>query len=321
MGPYLGTPNTAKDSEHGENGVCRWGATSMQGWRKSQEDSHIAHMDLPDNVQCFGVFDGHGGKEVAIFVKDKFCEELVKLDAYKSKNYGEALRQCFRRMDIMLEEPDGQAQLRRIMDSTGSNADPFMMPNREDNIAQLTGCTATVVLITPTHFICANAGDSRTVLGRSSGPAMCFPLSDDHKPDNEPERARIAAAGGFVEENRVNGSLNLSRSIGDFEYKSKPNLPYTEQMVTVDPEVRTVERQDADQFIMMACDGIWDCVTSEQGISQMRSALGGLKPGEQISKCIEELFDRIIATDIISSAGVGTDNMTCVVIQLKQSQK
>ena len=86
--------------------------------------------------------------------------------------------------------------------------------------------TATVVLISPTHYFCANAGDSRTVLARSSGPQMCFPLSDDHKPDNPGEKARIEAAGGFVEENRVNGSLNLSRSLGDFEYKSHATFDY-----------------------------------------------------------------------------------------------
>ena len=94
-------------------------------------------------------------------------------------------------------------------------------------MANFVGCTATVVLISQSHYICANAGDSRTVLARSQGSDMCFPLSDDHKPDNPAEKARIEAAGGFVEDNRVNGSLNLSRSLGDFEYKNKPELAYT----------------------------------------------------------------------------------------------
>lgn len=183
-------------------------------------------------------------------------------------------------------------------------------------MAKFTGCTATAILITQTHIICANAGDSRTVLARSSGNDMCHPLSDDHKPDNLPEKARIEAAGGFVEENRVNGSLNLSRSLGDFEYKSSANLPYTEQMVTCDPEIMQVARQTNDQFIVLACDGIWDCMTSEECVTQTRDALARLGDTKPISGLVEEMFDRIIAKDILSSAGVGTDNMTCVVVQL-----
>ena len=85
MGPYLGTPNTDKESENGQSDATRWGATSMQGWRKSQEDAHIARTDLPDGISCFGVFDGHGGKEVSIYVKEKFCDELVKLEEYKNR--------------------------------------------------------------------------------------------------------------------------------------------------------------------------------------------------------------------------------------------
>ena len=189
------------------------------------------------------------------------------------------------------------------------------MPRGEDeSIAKFTGCTATCVLISSTHIFCANAGDSRTVLARSSGNQMCFPLSDDHKPDNAEEKARIEAAGGFVEENRVNGSLNLSRSLGDFEYKSSNELPFTQQMVTCDPEIRVVARQPADEFVVLACDGIWDCMTSEECVSSTRSALERLGQGQPITKLIEEMFDRIIAQDILSSQGVGTDNMTCIVV-------
>ena len=113
---------------------------------------------------------------------------------------------------------EGQEGLKEVQKKYGGNDQPVMMTyDREsDNLAQYTGCTAVVVLITPDHFICANAGDSRSIISRSD---KVVALSEDHKPDNLPEKKRIEAAGGFVEENRVNGSLNLSRSLGDFEYK------------------------------------------------------------------------------------------------------
>lgn len=253
---------------------------------------------------------------MSIFVKEKFCEELVKLESYKQRDFETALKEIFRKMDTIMLEAPGAERLAEISDSEKDNL--FGRPGGEDeNVAKFCGCTAVVVLMSDSHIICANAGDSRAVLGRSTGNQMCFPLSDDHKPDNAPEKARIEAAGGFVEENRVNGSLNLSRSLGDFEYKSNSALDYTQQMVTCDPEIRSVARQNADQFIILACDGIWDCLTSEECVIQTRDALGALDEAKPVASIIESMFDRIVAKDILSSAGVGTDNMTCIVIQLK----
>ena len=77
MGAFLDAPITEKKSEHGSNQMVSWGAVGMQGWRCSMEDTHIAdEVDLPDGTKgmLFGVFDGHGGHEVAQFAKDHFTQ-------------------------------------------------------------------------------------------------------------------------------------------------------------------------------------------------------------------------------------------------------
>lgn len=79
------------------------------------------------------------------------------------------------------------------------------------------GCTANVILMKNTKEIyIANAGDSRSVLARNG---KAFPLSFDHKPENPIERARIEKAGSTITDGRVDGNLNLSRSLGDLKYK------------------------------------------------------------------------------------------------------
>ena len=66
-------------------------------------------------------------------------------------------------------------------------------------------------------------------------------------------------------------------------------------MVICVPDVTITDRTKNDQFIMLACDGVWDCVTSEEGIDQMRDALAKKKASDPITTCIEDLFERIIA--------------------------
>lgn len=79
------------------------------------------------------------------------------------------------------------------------------------------------------NTIIGNVGDSRAVACVSG---VADPLSFDHKPANESEARRIVAAGGWVEFNRVNGNLALSRALGDFAFKKNEHKSPEEQIVT-----------------------------------------------------------------------------------------
>jgi serine/threonine protein phosphatase PrpC len=163
--------------------------------------------------------------------------------------------------------------------------------------------------MTPTHFICANAGDSRAILVQKK---RVLPLSFDHKPTDPPEEARIVAAGGKVSIKRVDGDLAVSRGLGDFSFKNRPDLPPDQQKVTCCPEILVEPRQSSqDEFIILACDGIWD-VASNESCAKLVHAI--LDEGEtDIGLVCEEILDTCLERD-------SRDNMTVAMVTLPAIQ-
>ena len=106
-------------------------------------------------------------------------------------------------------------------------------------------------MITPTHIVCANVGDSRCVVGSNS---RTIPLSEDHKPSNPEESERIVNGGGFVQFDRVNGELAMSRAFGDFQYKSNSNVEMVKQLVIPVPDIAVHKRVKGDEVLILACD-------------------------------------------------------------------
>ena len=86
-------------------------------------------------------------------------------------------------------------------------------------------------MITPKYIVCANAGDSRCVMGTNHTAKA---MSEDHKPNNAAELKRIELAGGKVHWKRIDGDLAVSRGFGDFQYKTRPDLPQSEQKVNTE---------------------------------------------------------------------------------------
>lgn len=291
MGQTLSEPVTDKTSAEGEaDRRLAYGISEMQGWRLTMEDAHATEMHLQgssakDEIAFFAVYDGHGGSTVARYTGDTLHHRLRATDQFKAGKFEEALKRAYLATDEDLR----------------ANPDFAHDPS---------GCTAVSTLITPDNkIICANAGDSRSVMS-VGGEAK--PLSFDHKPVNKGENSRIVAAGGFVEFGRVNGNLALSRAIGDFEFKQSHSLPAEQQIVTADPDITVHEPTDEDEFVIVACDGIWDVVTSQQSIDFVRRAIADRV---ELPVICEKLIDRCLAPDS-DWGGVGCDNMTILVVAL-----
>ncbi|XP_034223020.1 probable protein phosphatase 2C 60 isoform X1 [Prunus dulcis] len=334
MGIYLSTPKTEKFSEDGENGRVRYGLSSMQGWRATMEDAHAAYPDLDTSTSFFGVYDGHGGKVVAKFCAKYLHRQVLKNEAYAAGDIGTSVQKAFFRMDEMMRGQRGWRELAVLGDkinkftgmiegliwsprsSEGNDqADDWAFEEgpHSDFTGPTSGSTACVAILRNNQLLVANAGDSRCVISRKG---QAYNLSRDHKPDLELEKERILKAGGFIHAGRVNGSLNLARAIGDMEFKQNKFLPAEKQIVTACPDINTVELCDDDEFIVLACDGIWDCMSSQQVVDYVHEQLVS---ESKLSVVCERVLDRCLAPT--TAGGEGCDNMTMIIVQFVQLKK
>ncbi|EKX33817.1 hypothetical protein GUITHDRAFT_147660 [Guillardia theta CCMP2712] len=207
----------------------------------------------------FGVFDGHGGRECAEFLKNNITAR-VRSCLQSHHLVEDALKEAFSNVD-----------------------NQFLRYSDENNIAE-TGSTAVVCLVTKTTIYCANTGDSRAILCRR---AKTLQLSRDHKPNR---------SGGSVIFNRVMGRLGVSRAFGDASLK---------KYVTAEPEVTSFPLTVGDDFLILACDGLWDVVDNDAVAKIVRSKTS--------SQGIKEAAQALTSYAVRCGSN---DNVTVIVVQL-----
>ncbi|KAF7289545.1 PAN2-PAN3 deadenylation complex subunit PAN3 [Mycena kentingensis (nom. inval.)] len=141
---------------------------------------------------------------------------------------------------------------------TSPSHSPKMSPSPTPEPPRSRSPTSAAVFVPPTTarrvLYCANAGDARGVLCRGG---MAVRLTYDHKASDEQEAKRIRDAGGCVTSGRVNGVLAVTRSLGDYSVKDFViGAPYTTE----------TELCDDDEFLILACDGLWDVMTDQTAV-------------------------------------------------------
>ncbi|QSZ35055.1 hypothetical protein DSL72_007919 [Monilinia vaccinii-corymbosi] len=139
----------------------------------------------------------------------------------------------------------------------------------------------------------ANVGDARIVLCRN-GKALR--LSYDHKGSDENEGKRVTNAGGLILNNRVNGVLAVTRALGD---------AYMKDLVTGHPyTTETVIQPDSDEFIILACDGLWDVCSDQEAVDLIRHQHDPVAAAKQL---VEYALARF-----------STDNLSCMIVRFNR---
>ena len=119
------------------------------------------------------------------------------------------------------------------------------------------GTTANIILIKNNQIFLAKVGDSLAVLFKNG---QAIRLNDEHKVTLPSESIRINKSGAKVINNSIEGRLNLTRAIGDMSFKKNYYLKFFEQAVTAYPQITNHKNSNDCEFIILGCNGVWDCV-------------------------------------------------------------
>lgn len=219
------------------------------------------------NLSLFCVFDGHGGDFVAKYLKENFASILhnsIKINY--TLNFHGILKSTFESADKKLEKYD---------------------------ITQNCGSTGTIVVLDNNIIYCANVGDSKCFYIDKNNAVQ---ISEDHNCKNEKEKELLKKKGVKIFLNRVFGSLSLTRTFGDFEFKKEgiTSIPYIKKIY--------LDKNDI-KYIVIASDGIWDVVNKDK-LYQLY---------QELKKDTSEEFCNNLVEFAINEGS--NDNISCIVLK------
>ncbi|KAL1205209.1 putative protein phosphatase 2C 25 [Cardamine amara subsp. amara] len=249
-----------------------------RGRRAAMEDRFSAITNLHgDRKQAiFGVYDGHGGVKAAEFAAKNLdknvLEELVgKRDESEITN---AVKRGYLTTDAaFLKEKDVKG-----------------------------GSCCVTALVCDGNLVVANAGDCRAVM---SVGGVAEALSSDHRPSRDDERKRIETTGGYVDTFhgvwRIQGSLAVSRGIGDAHLK---------KWVIAEPETKILTIEPDHEFLILASDGLWEKVSNQEAVDIARPLCLGTEKPLLLEAC-KKLVD-------LSASRGSSDDISVMLIPLRQ---
>ncbi|KAH9994055.1 PP2C-domain-containing protein [Xylariaceae sp. FL0662B] len=325
---FLHTPAPLLASDLASKSVKSQQSTTEDKDNDAQPDTASQDMVETDNGY-FAIFDGHAGTFAADWCGKKL--HLILEDTIRRNPnvpIPELLDQTFTSVDAQLEKlplknsgcTAAIAVLRwedRVPSSSSATGSQAIAPaaaaasksvdaskSKDNNKPEDDGNTIAIPesahaklkssAVRQRVLYTANVGDARIILCRS-GKALR--LSYDHKGSDENEGKRIANAGGLILNNRVNGVLAVTRALGD---------TYMKDLVTGHPyTTETVIQPEVDEFIIIACDGLWDVCSDQDAVDIVRDVQDPVAASKM-------LVDHALAR-------FSTDNLSCLIVRFDKA--
>ncbi|KAG4930077.1 hypothetical protein AAZX31_17G102800 [Glycine max] len=266
--------------------TLRSGEWSDIGDRTSMEDTHICIGDLAEKfgnnelykeaISFYGVFDGHGGKSAAQFVRDHLPRVIV-------------------------EDADFPLELEKVVTRSFLEIDAEFARSCSTESSLSSGTTALTAIILGRSLLVANAGDCRAVLSRGGG---AIEMSKDHRPLCIKERKRIESLGGYIDDGYLNGQLGVTRALGNWHLQGMKEINGKGGPLSAEPELKLITLTKEDEFLIIGSDGIWDVFRSQNAVDFARRRL---QEHNDVKQCCKEVIGEAIKRG-------ATDNLTVVMI-------
>lgn len=261
-----------------------YGAYSDKGARKANEDREVCVTERvhDDVVAFFGLFDGHGGPQVADFLAENLHATVF---------------------DRMRNAPDSSDALAACVEEAFAATDEEIFAREMPS-----GSTAVSVVVRGTCALIASVGDSQAVLstgGRATD--MCVA----HTPTLSSERERILAAKGNISKGRIYGMLGVSRAFGDNDFKTARgefSSRFNGDLVIATPDVVEHDISPQDEFIVLGCDGLFEVMEPQQVVDYVRTKL---ELHGDVQHACEELVSHAINMG-------STDNVSAIIVCFNQ---
>ena len=362
MGEELNKPEKNYSPIDKENIYLKFGFNQVQGWKKSMEDYAIEFLDSGEKkfMNIFGIFDGHGGKEVPRYLQAHFLECLNKNNNFNTEKYKDGITETFFELDKNFTtkeaqeelakyseefKPEKDKELKEINDLCSPNEklsneeleqvmafnevfDPRNIENA--NIAEFTGATGMIIAVCYKEILIAYAGNSRCLILDKDGKIINQTKDHTLLLENEKKRVDLARSFNDDEEEKKKGEdeniefLDSTRGFGDLEFKGNEWIEQKDQEISVEPEIVFVPYNNA-KYIIFGSHGMFEGddnkINDEIGKYFFEEINKNKNNNIKFSDVIKNYFEKIIPEDKNKSEkNFGLDNMSCFVIELKNEE-